>query len=242
VNPPRRCIAPSGGALIFPASPSLSFLPVRPHVKICGITTLEDARFCAGLGADFLGFIQHPESPRYVSPERALEIIGWVYGAKPVGVFVNVAPEEVNAACETAGFAYAQLHGHETPDECARVDRPVIKAFRVLHDASSEQLRASMEPYREVAELFLLDTHATNLWGGTGESFNWRLARELSNDFPILLAGGLSPDNVREAVDTMRPWGVDVSSRLESSPGSKDFEKVQAFFDALGDDGVTHED
>lgn len=206
---------------------------MRPHVKICGLTSLEDARFCAGLGADFLGFIQHAESPRYVSPERAKEIIGWVYGAKPVGVFVNATPDEVNAACETAGFAYAQLHGNESVADCERIDRPLIKAFRVLHDASAEQLRWAMEPYRDVAELFLLDTHHTNLWGGTGESFNWRLARELTADFPILLAGGLDAGNVVEAVETMRPWGVDASSRLEATPGVKDFAKVQAFFDAL---------
>lgn len=208
---------------------------MRPKVKICGLTRLEDARYCAGLGADFLGFIQHPDSPRYVAPAKAKEIIGWVYGANPVGVFVNASPEEVNAACETAGFAYAQLHGAESPEACSRVDWPIIKAFRVLHDASAEQLRWAMEPYRDVAELFLLDTHHTNLWGGTGESFNWRLARELSSDFPILLAGGLSGDNVAEAIETMRPWGVDASSRLESEPGVKDFEKVQAFFDALPD-------
>jgi phosphoribosylanthranilate isomerase len=209
---------------------------MRPQVKICGITSLEDARFCAGLGADFLGFIQHPESPRYVAPERAREIIGWVYGAQPVGVFVNSPPDVVNAICAGAGFTHAQLHGNESPEECARITVPVIKAFRVLHDASAEQLRGAMEPYRDVAALFLLDTHATDLWGGTGESFNWRLARELSAEFTLILAGGLHAGNVREAVETMRPWGVDASSRLESEPGVKDFAKVQAFFDALDPD------
>lgn len=213
---------------------------MRPNVKICGLTRLEDARFAAGLGADFLGFVQHPESPRYLAPEAAKEILGWIYGARGVGVFVNRPPDEVNAACEAGGFAYAQLHGTETPDECSRIDRPVIKAFRVLHDASAEQLRWAMEPYRDVAEVFLLDTHHTSLWGGTGESFNWRLARDLAADFPILLAGGIGAHNVAEAVETMRPWGLDLSSSVEDAPGIKSFEKLQAFFDALavavGDD------
>lgn len=209
---------------------------VRPNIKICGLTTLEDARFASGLGADFLGFIQHEDSPRYIRPNDAAEIIQWIYGPQTVGVFVNKTPEEVNAACEAAGFAYAQLHGTESVEMCRQIDRPVIKAFRVMHDASAEQLRAAMEPYRDVAEIFLLDTAHTSLWGGTGESFNWRLARDLAADFPILLAGGLTPKNVAEAVETMRPWGVDVSSGVEESPGVKDFDKMAAFFDALADE------
>lgn len=209
---------------------------MRPKIKICGLTTLEDARYAAGLGADFLGFVQHEASPRYVRPEDAAEIIQWIYGAQPVGVFVNRSPGEVNAACEAAGFAYAQMHGTESVEACRAIDRPIIKAFRVMHDASAEQLRWAMEPYRDVAELFLLDTAHTSLWGGSGESFNWRLARDLSADFPLLLAGGLTPENVGEAVETMRPWGVDVSSGVEASPGVKDFDKMAAFFDALSDD------
>lgn len=210
----------------------------RPLVKICGLTTLEDARFCAGLGADYLGFIQHPESPRYVAPEAAREMLSWIYGAKGVGVFVNRTAAEVNAACETAGFAVAQLHGDEPPEVVEAVTVPVIKALRVMHDASVEQLRGALEPYRGKVFGFLLDTHSTSLWGGTGESFNWRLARELSaelagEDVPLFLAGGLTPANVAEAVVTMRPSGVDVSSGLESAPGVKDFETVAAFFDAL---------
>ena len=210
----------------------------RPLVKVCGLTTLEDARYCAGLGADYLGFIQHPESPRYVSPAAAREMLSWIYGAQGVGVFVNRSADEVNAACEAAGFAFAQLHGDEPPHVAQAVTVPVIKAIRVFHDASSEQLRWAIDPYLDHVHAILLDTHSTSLWGGTGESFSWRLARDLSRDLadrgvPLLLAGGLTPGNVVEAVETMRPAGVDVSSGLESSPGVKDFEKVQAFFDAL---------
>jgi phosphoribosylanthranilate isomerase len=205
----------------------------RPRVKICGITRLEDARFAAGAGADYLGFVQHPESPRYIEPARAREILGWLHGVEAVGVFVNETAEAVNAACAEAGFTLAQLHGHEPPEVAAEIEVPVIKAFRVQHDAASEQIRALMLDYRDVADYVLLDTHHTSLWGGTGESFNWRLARELAGEFRLFLAGGISAANVREAVETMRPFAVDLSSSLESEPGVKDFDKLSAFFDVF---------
>ena len=204
-----------------------------PKLKICGITQLEDARYCAGAGADYLGFIQHEESPRYVAPAQAAEIIEWVHGPQPVGVFVNDTAEEVNATADDAGFDLVQLHGNEPPALCSEVERPVIKAVRVLHDASATQLRAFMEPYTEHVDYFLLDTHSTSLWGGTGESFNWRLARELSADFPLFLAGGIDADNVEEAVRTMQPYAVDLSSSLESAPGKKSFDKMGRFFEAF---------
>lgn len=204
-----------------------------PHVKICGITRLEDARYCAGAGADYLGFIQYEESPRYIAPASARQIIDWVYGPTPVGVFVNREADDVNAAVEAAGFELAQLHGHETPEMCAAVTVPVVKAFSVTHDASAEQLLAIMEPYRDVVDYFLLDTHHTSLYGGTGESFNWRLARELADAVPLFLAGGIDETNVREAVQTIRPFALDLSSSVESAPGVKDFDKLGRFFDAF---------
>ncbi len=209
-------------------------MPVK--VKICGITTLDDARFAAGAGADYLGFIQHRDSPRYIAPAQAKEIIEWVHGSEPVGVFVNMPSADVIETAEEAGFALVQLHGHEPPEACEIVrgaGRQVIKAFRVTHDASAEQLRALMEPYAEAADFFLLDTHSTSLWGGTGESFNWRLARDLSQDVPLFLAGGISAENVEEAVRTMRPYAVDLSSSLEMAPGVKDMMKMQTFFDTF---------
>ncbi|AEN73741.1 phosphoribosylanthranilate isomerase [Rhodothermus marinus] len=202
-------------------------------VKICGITNLEDARYCAAAGADFLGFIQYPESPRYVAPEVAREIIEWIHGPEKVGVFVNATPDAVNRAIEEVGFTMVQLHGTEPPEWCAEIDAPVIKAIHVVHDASAEQLRTLMEPYRPWVTYFLLDTHRTNLWGGTGESFNWRLARELSADYPILLAGGIGAHNLEEAVRTMRPLGVDLSSSVEAAPGKKDFDKLARFFEVF---------
>lgn len=202
-------------------------------LKVCGITELEDARYLAGAGADYLGFIQHDESPRYAPPALAEDIIQWVHGPKPVGVFVNTPAEDVNAAADNAGFELAQLHGQEPPELVEAVERPVIKAIHVRHDASSGQLRNLFERYEDVADYFLLDTHDSSVWGGTGESFNWRLARELSGDYPLFLAGGIDADNVERAVDTMRPFAIDVSSSLESAPGQKSFEKIDAFLDAF---------
>jgi phosphoribosylanthranilate isomerase len=206
---------------------------VPPKLKICGITELDDARYCAGAGADYLGFIQHEDSPRYIAPDDAGKIVEWVHGPEPVGVFVNESAEAVNRTCEEAGFALAQLHGNEPPEVCAAVDVPVVKAVRVLHDASATQLRALIEPHAEHVDFFLLDTHSTSLWGGTGESFNWRLARELAADFPLFLAGGIDASNVEEAVRTMRPYAVDLSSSLETDPGRKSFEKMERFFETF---------
>lgn len=203
----------------------------QTRVKICGITTMEDARFCAAAGADYLGFVQHPESPRYVEPEHVADVIEWVHGPKPIGVFVNTPPEEVNETAKTAGFQLIQLHGNETPEACEAIDRPVIKAFRVRHDASVEQLRELVAPYREVIDYMLLDTHHRDLWGGTGESFNWRVARDLSTDIPLFLAGGISAENVERAVETIRPYAVDLSSSVESSPGKKSFDRLEDFFE-----------
>jgi phosphoribosylanthranilate isomerase len=202
-------------------------------VKICGITRLHDARTAAAAGADFLGFIQHPDSPRYVKPDVAKEILEWVVGPEPVGVFVNESAEAVNATCERVGFRLAQLHGHETPETCAAIDVPVIKAISVQHDASHEQVHALVAPYLDVVDFVLLDTHHTSLWGGTGESFNWRVARELGNEVDLFLAGGISAENVAEAIDTMRPYAVDLSSSVEESPGVKDLDKLADFFDAF---------
>jgi phosphoribosylanthranilate isomerase len=205
------------------------------QLKVCGITELEDARYLAGAGADYLGFIQHEDSPRYAPPSLASDIIEWVHGPRPVGVFVNASAADVNAAADDAGFELVQLHGQEPPKLVAQVDRPTIKAIHVRHDASSDQLRTLFERYDDVAEYFLLDTHNSSVWGGTGESFNWRLARELSKDYSIFLAGGLDAENISRAVDTMRPFGVDLSSSLETAPGAKSFEKIDAFMDAFHD-------
>jgi len=206
---------------------------MRTKLKICGITDLADARYLAGEGVDYLGFVQHEDSPRYVVPSLVSDMLEWLYGPESVGVFVNKSAEEVNQIAATAGFDYVQLHGEESPETCRAVERPIIKAIRVRHDALSDQLRAIMERYDGLVEHFLLDTHNSSVWGGTGESFNWRLARELSTDYSIFLAGGIDADNIERAVKTMRPFAIDLSSGVESAPGVKSFEKVDAFLDAF---------
>jgi len=202
-------------------------------LKVCGITELEDARYLAGAGVDYLGFVQHEESPRYAPPALARDIVEWVHGPSAVGVFVNDEANTVNAAVEEAGFDIAQLHGQEPPHVVEDVECPVIKALHVRHDASADQLRTLMERYTNSAEAFLLDTHDSSVWGGTGESFNWRLARDLSGEFDIFLAGGINAENVRRAVETMRPYAVDLSSSLEDAPGEKSFAKIDAFLEAF---------
>ena len=217
---------------MLPIDPS----PDRTRVKICGITRLEDARFCAANGADYLGFIQVPASPRFIEPRTAKEIMEWSVGPEPVGVFVNASASEVLTACEAGGFTHAQLHGHETPETCAAVREAglaVIKTVQVVSDAAAEQILAIAEPYRQSVDFLLLDTHHTSLWGGTGESFNWRLARQVAREFPLFLAGGIGAENVAEAIQTMQPYAVDLSSSVEESPGVKDFDKLAAFFDAF---------
>lgn len=203
------------------------------ELKVCGITELEDARYLAGAGADYLGFIQHEESPRYAPPSLARDILEWVHGPAPVGVFVNDDAASVNEVVDAAGFELAQLHGQEPPHVVEQVERPVIKAIHVRHDASENQLRTLFERYEDVTEYFMLDTHDSSVWGGTGESFNWRLTRDLAQDYPIFLAGGINADNVARALETMRPFAIDLSSSLESAPGQKSFEKIDAFMDAF---------
>ncbi|MEX1055924.1 MAG: phosphoribosylanthranilate isomerase, partial [Rhodothermales bacterium] len=197
---------------------------MAPKLKICGITRLEDARFCAAAGADYLGFIQHDKSPRYVEPSRAKQIIDWVYGPQAVGVFVNASADAVNRSASEAGFALVQLHGDETPELCAEIELPVIKAVRIQKCWTAGDVRRALIPYAGVADYFLLDTYSETAHGGTGETFAWQAAGGLGEEFKIFLAGGLSALNIGEAVVAVRPFAVDLSSSVESEPGHKDLD------------------
>lgn len=203
------------------------------RLKICGITTLEDARYCAARGADYLGFVQHEPSPRYVAAPAAAEIIEWVYGPAPVGVFVDATAEHVNRTADQVGFDLVQLHGDEPVFEVASIERPVIKALRVGAETSVESLRRRFREYEDVVEYFLLDTYSRDLAGGTGTAFDWSVAETLMAEYDIFVAGGLNATNVAEAVDRLRPFAIDVSSSLESSPGKKDFGRIDTFMDAF---------
>ena len=207
----------------------------RTEVKICGITTLEDARFASGALADYLGFIFYSESLRYVDPAKAGAIINWIEGPKKVGVFVNQPLDDVNSIATQTGIDLVQLHGNESPEYCNLVDLPVIKAFHVSDGTSSDELKERVEIYRECTEFFLFDTKIDSEWGGTGKTFNWNLIRDISGDHPFFLAGGLQAGNVEQAIKEVNPSVVDLSSGLEEAPGLKDFKKIEEFFDVMRD-------
>jgi phosphoribosylanthranilate isomerase len=192
-------------------------------VKICGITRLEDALAAAGLGADRLGFNFWPRSRRYLAPEAAAPMVAALpAGVLPVGVFVNPTLEELQRAVRLSGIRAVQLHGDEPPEFCAAVGLPVVKGIRV-RDAHS---LAALVAYEVSA--FLLDS-ATPGYGGSGTGFDWALAAEAAASVPVWLAGGLTPENVAAAVSKVHPLGVDVASGVESAPGVKDPQLVEAF-------------
>lgn len=198
-------------------------------VKICGITSLEDARAAVEEGADALGFMFYAKSSRNLSPEKAAEIIGNLPASvRKVGVFVDAPIEEIKAVVLTTGVDTIQLHGGESPDICAALTGvTVYKAFRVK-DATS---LAHLKDYCVAG--WLLDSYVPGAHGGTGATFNWDLAAAaIKLGTPVILAGGLTPANVEEAIRKVHPYGVDVSSGVESAPGKKDREKIRAFIQA----------
>lgn len=205
----------------------------RTQVKICGITTLEDARFASGALADFLGFIFYSESPRYVEPAKAGAIINWIEGPEKVGVFVNQPLDDVNSIATQTGIDMVQLHGNESPEYCGLVDLPVIKVFHISDSTTAEDLRNRIEPYLNCTEYFLFDTKTDSEWGGTGKTFNWSLIRDISGEQPFFLAGGLNTENIEQAILEVNPSVVDLSSGLEEAPGLKDFRKIEEFFDVM---------
>jgi phosphoribosylanthranilate isomerase len=198
-------------------------------VKVCGIKEIEDARVAADAGADAIGLV-FAESPRRVSVERAREIAAALpKGVLKVGVFVDEEPQEVLRLAREVGLDYAQLHGDEGPEVVAEIrggGLEVVKAIRVQDATSLEE----MERYE--ADLFMLDTYSQKARGGTGERFDWGLAKAVRGYANILVSGGLTPENVREAIDLFEPYGVDASSSLEVRPGKKDGERVRRFVDA----------
>jgi phosphoribosylanthranilate isomerase len=198
------------------------------NIKICGLTGLDDAQEAERLGAYALGFIFYKKSPRYVAPEVVKSIVAELEsGTKTVGVFVNESYETICQLIEETGISAIQLHGDESPDFCARFSCPVIKAFRV----ESEEDIVAISKYRDVVSAVLLDAKVEGLLGGTGQIFDWRLALDVvALDIPVFLAGGLGPDNVRQAAVTVQPFALDVSSGVESEPGKKDWKRLKALF------------
>ena len=193
-------------------------------VKICGITNREDAQAVVDGGATALGFIFYEKSPRCITPEEAARIIERLPAAIwKVGVFVNASPAEVARIKQVAGLDILQLQGNETPADLPTEGR----IWKTLHMDESFNT-TQMDGYR--AEAYLLDTASKDNYGGTGRTFDWTKATGTGRR--IVLAGGLDPDNVRSAIEQVRPWGVDACSRLEISPGRKDHVKVARFLKA----------
>jgi phosphoribosylanthranilate isomerase len=200
----------------------------EPYVKICGITRAEDARLAVELGASALGFIFWPESPRFVEPARVRAILAAVPEMPGVGVFVDQPLDLVRSVAADAGLTAVQLHGNEPPDYARSVGLPVIKALTAGHDGDEE------ESAWDVDTLLLLDAFDPVLRGGTGRTVDWNRASLLAARRRVILSGGLKPSNVSQAIATIRPFAVDVSSGVEESPGRKDPEKLRAFMKAVG--------
>lgn len=198
---------------------------MRTRIKICGITRVEDARAAAALGADAIGLVFYAPSPRSIDAERARAIIAAVPPfVTVVGLFVDPAPEEVESVLRRCSLGLLQFHGNEAPDFCGSFGLPYIKAARVRADADLVQYLSQYQAARG----WLLDAYHDRLYGGSGETFDWNLIpRDLAR--PVILSGGLAPDNVGAAVRQVRPWAVDVSSGVEASKGIKDAAKIAAF-------------
>jgi phosphoribosylanthranilate isomerase len=203
----------------------------RVRVKICGITNWTDARRAIENGADFLGFNFYPGSPRYVSPAKARRIVKRLpKGVAAVGVFVNEPEEKMLEIARRVGLDYLQLHGDESPKTVAHLQRalPVIKAVRVKRPFRAAQISR----YRRASAL-LLDGFDRRLRGGTGKTFDWKLALRAKPYGKIFVAGGLAPENVGEAIRIAKPFAVDVSSGVEAKPGKKDPARLKAFAEAV---------
>ena len=193
-------------------------------VKVCGMTSLKDALVAVEGGADAVGFIFYKKSPRSVTMKTVREIVLELPPfVDTVGVFVDETAEQINKIADYCNLDIIQLHGDESPTFCKKIRRKVIKAFRIK----------DMQSVKKISNFqvsgFLLDTFSENLHGGTGKVFDWNLALPAKKFGPVIMAGGLTPNNVQQAVRQIRPYGVDVCSGVESEPGIKDHKKVRAF-------------
>jgi phosphoribosylanthranilate isomerase len=200
-------------------------------IKICGIKTVKDALAAMEAGADMIGFNFYPKSPRFIDPGRCRDIMAVMrkYGQITyVGVFVNASVAEIRATMNTCALTLAQLHGDETAGTLRSLNGRAFKAFRGI--PAAERLDGYT---RDGAPAILVDASVKGEYGGTGVTADWDNAAELAKHHPILLAGGLTPQNVAEAVQRVQPWGVDVASGVESAPGVKDLSKIKAFIKAV---------
>ncbi len=208
------------------------------RVKICGIREKVHALAAIKAGADFIGFIFAP-TRRQVSPAKAREIVDVVKKSssaiKTVGVFVDTPASEVNRLADFCGLDWVQLSGNESWEYCRQIARPIIKAIRIgqqLREEINAELAVGLKTLSPQRFITLLDSQVEGKYGGTGITFNWRLAQQVAREFPVIIAGGLNPENVAQAIEIAAPWGVDVSSGIETG-GIKDVAKIKAFIEAV---------
>lgn len=211
----------------------------RIRVKICGMTNLDDCLVAAEAGADLLGFIFYPPSPRSAQPEATAEIIKVLKtkhpAVKTVGVFVDESFAQIQQIRESTNFDYAQLHGNESVAAVQQFDG---HAYKVLRPASAEEAVEQAKKYAALGPAsgptWLIDAYDPNLYGGTGHKTDWQTAAQLARQYPgLLLAGGLTPENVAQAIAAVQPWGIDLASGVEAEPGRKDHNKVRALMEAV---------
>ena len=205
-------------------------MALRTRIKVCGITGQEDARAAVAAGADGLGFIFVEQSPRLVDPDMVRAITGDLPPfVDTVGVFRDEAIEVVEEIVNYCRLTLVQLHGSESPEYCKSISCPVIKSFAIHSDTESHELAA----YSDAVRGFLLDTYHKDLAGGTGMVFDWKLVEQIKPPGPVILAGGLNPENVAEAIRMVKPFAVDVNSGVEYQPGRKDTDKLKSFADEV---------
>lgn len=207
-------------------------------IKICGIKTVSDALAALDAGADMLGFNFYPKSPRHIDVGTCRWIMSTMRRYAQimyVGVFVNASLGEIRATMGTCGLTLVQLHGDETPEMVQCLDGKAFKAVRLSADSVTDSRTVTdfAASCRGMAPALLVDASVKGAYGGTGVTADWQNAAELAKHYPTLLAGGLTPENVAEAVRQVRPWGVDVASGVESAPGLKDAKKMKAFVKAV---------
>lgn len=205
-------------------------------IKFCGLTSLEDALSAANLGVDMIGFNFYAKSPRFITAEKCTAITVELRRLYPgiilVGVFVDALVAEVETILDTCRLDLAQLCGNEPPSALIKLGARGLKALR---PASPATLRSALGifPIRPAPPAFLIDAYRPGEYGGTGQTADWTLSASVASQYPILLAGGLTPDNISQAVQQVHPWGVDVASGIEKSPGVKDLSKMKAFIQAV---------